>query len=585
VFWDAVVGVEPPPPEGRSPSTPQRLGSVFSRRSLTSAAASDVLSRLVGTGAVVEIGNQTGSAWTDLSKVVPAPLVNLTQAAVSEYRAPDGQSRLGALALIRGTPWAVWVEFPRDIVVAPARRFLTRMLIFGLCFVVAAAALARTLSARITTPLHQLAHAAEAIAAGNYQERVDATRRDEIGRLGAAFNTMAVQVHGTQRELEERVQRRTARLEEAAGLLERHIAELNEARQELDGFFDLSLDLLCIADMDGRFKRINPAWTNTLGWSVEELMAVPYLEFVHPDDRASVMNEAAMLAAGGTTVKFETRYRCKDGSYRWLNWKATGLPDRGVIYAAARDVTQRKKNLADLEGANQELEAFSYSVSHDLRAPLRHITGFASLLQKDAGERLDEQGRRYTQTIVEAATRMGRLIDDLLAFSRMGRTNLVKKRVSLDDLVRAAQQEVTATVSDRKIVWTVHPLPEVEGDPEMLRQVMVNLLSNAVKYTATRPRAEIEVGANGRDPGEAVMFVRDNGVGFDMQYAHKLFGVFQRLHSSDEFEGTGIGLANVRRIIHRHGGRTWAEGSLDGGAAFYFSLPTGNGDSHDDRRS
>jgi signal transduction histidine kinase len=230
---------------------------------------------------------------------------------------------------------------------------------------------------------------------------------------------------------------------------------------------------------------------------------------------------------------------------------------------------------AELESVNKELEAFSYSVSHDLRAPLRHIAGFAGLLHDHAKATLDEQSHGHLRKITQAAKRMGQLIDDLLAFSRIGRGNLTSRTVRLQDLVREAWIEVSSeqSVADRHIDWHVAELPDVTGDPAMLRLVMVNLLSNAVKYTGPRPNARVEVGAT-RDPrGETVVFVRDNGVGFDMQYAHKLFGVFQRLHSSDDFEGTGIGLANVRRIVHRHGGRVWAEAETDRGATFYFSLP------------
>jgi signal transduction histidine kinase len=233
----------------------------------------------------------------------------------------------------------------------------------------------------------------------------------------------------------------------------------------------------------------------------------------------------------------------------------------------------------ELDAANQELEAFTYSVSHDLRAPLRHVTGFAGLLVEHAQGQLDQQGHRYLHTIAEAAKKMGQLIDDLLAFSRMGRSPLVKRPLSLNNLVREAREEVTAQRGkgghgDDDIKWKLHDLPDVDADPAMLRQVMVNLLSNALKYSSSRPAPSVEVGMNGGSPGETVVFVRDNGVGFDMQFAHKLFGVFQRLHSSDEFEGTGIGLANVKRIIHRHGGRVWSESKIDCGATFYFSLPT-----------
>jgi signal transduction histidine kinase len=231
---------------------------------------------------------------------------------------------------------------------------------------------------------------------------------------------------------------------------------------------------------------------------------------------------------------------------------------------------QRKSAL--LEAANQELESFSYSVSHDLRAPVRHIDGFATLLQRHEGA-FDEQGRRHLDTISESAKRMGQLIDDLLVFSRIGRAELRHATVNLDQLVQDAIRDLEPETRGRNIVWKQDPLPTVVGDAAMLRQVFVNLLANAVKYTRLADPARIEITCAAGTAEEIVVSVRDNGVGFDMQYVDKLFGVFQRLHRQDEFEGTGIGLANVRRIVLRHGGRTWAEGKLNEGATFFFSLP------------
>lgn len=232
-----------------------------------------------------------------------------------------------------------------------------------------------------------------------------------------------------------------------------------------------------------------------------------------------------------------------------------------------------KYRTAQLEAANNELEAFSYSVSHDLRAPLRSLSGFGELLAKRAAGNLDDKSRHYLDVITESARQMGRLIDDLLTFSRMGRAEMMKTVVSIDRLAKEAVKELEAELKQRDIVWEFGQMPDVCGDQPMLTQVVVNLVSNALKFTRTRPQAKIEIGCAPAGEDEAIFYVRDNGVGFDMQYADKLFGIFQRLHRQDEFEGTGIGLANVKRIIERHGGRVWAEGRKDEGATFFFSLP------------
>jgi signal transduction histidine kinase len=228
---------------------------------------------------------------------------------------------------------------------------------------------------------------------------------------------------------------------------------------------------------------------------------------------------------------------------------------------------------AELEASNMELEGFTYTVSHDLRAPLRHIHGFLELLQKKMSAALDEQCRHYMHNISDAAQKMGRLIDELLSFSRMGRHVLSFRKVDLGELVRDILRELEPETAGRNIDWRIGDLPVVSGDGAMLRTVLVSLISNALKFTHLREEARIEIGSLPGQEAEAVIYVRDNGVGFDMAYADKLFGVFQRLHREEEFEGTGIGLANARRIIARHGGRTWAEGRPDQGATFYVALP------------
>ena len=253
-----------------------------------------------------------------------------------------------------------------------------------------------------------------------------------------------------------------------------------------------------------------------------------------------------------------------------------------VYYLIRHDITERRRVAGELqrrgellEAANKELEAFSYSVSHDLRAPLRHIDGYAALLRRTVDQSLNEKAARYLQTISDAAKQMGQLIDDLLVFSRMGRQDMLQTTVNMDQLIKSILSDLRLDLHGRQISWTIASLPEVKGDPSMLRQVFMNLLTNALKFTSAKPMASIEIGVEPLSSDEVVVYVRDNGVGFDMQYAPKLFGVFQRLHRADEFEGTGIGLANVRRIVHRHRGRTWADGMPDKGATFYVALPRG----------
>jgi PAS domain S-box-containing protein len=264
--------------------------------------------------------------------------------------------------------------------------------------------------------------------------------------------------------------------------------------------------------------------------------------------------------------------------------------DRDMIQCNVRDITKQKqvegqvlalnaeleqrviKRTAQLQSANQELESFSYSVSHDLRAPLRHVMGFAKHLLEDAGPSLSEDNRGSLTAISRAAEQMEHLIDDLLDFARIGQSEIQKTEVDLDQLVEETLLDFEEETKGRSITWEIHPLPFVQADRALLRQALVNLISNAVKFTGTRAEARIEIGCAPNYEDGTVMFIRDNGAGFDPDYAERLFGVFQRLHTQEEFEGTGIGLANVQRIFNRHGGRIWAEGAVDHGATFYFSI-------------
>jgi PAS domain S-box-containing protein len=342
---------------------------------------------------------------------------------------------------------------------------------------------------------------------------------------------------------------------------------------------------------DLRFVRFNRAGEELLGFAREELLGKNDYDFF-PKEEADFFTakDRQVLESLERVDVPEEPIRTRSGATRILHTKKVPIVNGGgrpeYLLGISEDITERKaieqrlealherlrRRTAELEDSNQELEAFAYSVSHDLRAPLRHVLGFTDLLRRNAGEALDPRSQHYLEKIEGSARRMGQLIDDLLAFSRMGRAEMRNAPVALSRVVEEVIAEVREQNRDRAIEWKVAPLPVVTGDPAMLRVVFDNLIANAVKYTRPRPVAHIEIGAETR-PDAVVVFVRDDGVGFETQYRHKLFGVFQRLHRPEEFEGSGVGLANVRRIVHRHGGSTWAEGETGHGACFYVSLP------------
>jgi PAS domain S-box-containing protein len=375
-------------------------------------------------------------------------------------------------------------------------------------------------------------------------------------------------------------------LRQARDELERDVA----VRTQQASLLDLTHDTIFVRDMNDVITYWNRGAEELYGWTAAQAIgqrSPELLRTVFPlpidEIRAELLRtdrwegELDRTKAEGTVVAVASRWSLRrDEQARPV-----------AILETNNDITERRrreqeiqrlnsdlaKRTTELQGTNKELEAFAYSISHDLRAPLRHMVGYTELLQTHAAALLDDKNRRYLRLILEAAKRMGSLIDDLLAFSRIGRAETRTSAVSLDALVKEALHELRPETEGRRLAWTVAKLPDVYGDRSMLKLALVNLMSNAVKFTRTRPDAEVEIGRADGGDDETVVFVRDNGVGFDMQYADKLFGVFQRLHPTGEFEGTGIGLATVQRIIHRHGGRVWADGVVDRGATFYFSLP------------
>jgi PAS domain S-box-containing protein len=329
-------------------------------------------------------------------------------------------------------------------------------------------------------------------------------------------------------------------------------------------------------DPEGHIVTWNAGAERIKGYRSEEILGQHFSRFYPPEAAARGEPTAHLaVAVRDGCVEHEGFRVRKDGSLFWANVVITALRDEDKrlvgFTKVTRDLTERKKAADDLTRAHAELEAFSYSVSHDLRAPLRAISGYAQALIEDHGPGLNPEGQRMLHVVRDSATRMGQLIDGLLAFSRLGRQSLKKTPLDMTSIAQSVVEELTIGEPGRAHDVVIGALPPAHGDGTLVRQVFANLLSNAFKFSAARDAPRIEVGA-GEEGGEAVYFVRDNGAGFDMRYADKLFAVFARLHGA-EFAGTGIGLALVHRIIQRHGGRIWANSVPNTGATFYFTLP------------
>jgi PAS domain S-box-containing protein len=378
--------------------------------------------------------------------------------------------------------------------------------------------------------------------------------------------------------------------------------EVEEERKKLDqrlrdqqfytrSLIESNIDALMATDPRGIITDVNKQTEALTGCTRDELIGAPFKNYF-TDARRAEAGIKRVLAEGKVT-DYELTARARDGTETVVSYNATTFHDRDRhlqgVFAAARDMTDMKRfeqtlqqnavqrerdaaHAAELAVVNQELEAFSYSVSHDLRAPLRHIHGYVEMLQRVTAGQLSEKAIHYLKTITDASEEMGQLIDDLLAFSRVGRAEIIGVPIALDALVQDVIRSLEMATRGRAIIWEIAPLPTVVGDTALLRQVFTNIIDNAVKYSRTRDPARIEIGCAGQEAGRVVLFVRDNGVGFDMQYVNKLFGVFQRLHRPEQFEGTGIGLATVRRIVARHGGRVWAEGAVDQGATVSLTM-------------
>jgi len=358
--------------------------------------------------------------------------------------------------------------------------------------------------------------------------------------------------------------------------------ERRKAEMERDRFFTQSLNLLCMAGFDGFLRRVNPAFEATLGFSRVELLAEPFLNFIHPDDREATRVEIQGLAQGVPTHSFECRSRCKGGSYKWLLWNATPNLELDGFYATGHDITERKQAeqntkllLAELNRSNKELEQFAYVASHDLQEPLRTVASYTQLLARRYKGRLDADADKFIAFAVDGANRMQRLIKDLLAYSRVGTRG---KEFAPTDCTTAFDQALTnlkMAIEESRAVVTRGPLPTVIADKLQIGQLLQNMIGNAIKYHGDEPpRVHVSAEKNGSE-NEWVFSVCDNGIGIDPQYAERIFVIFQRLHTREEYPGTGIGLAICKKIVERHGGRLWVESQLGSGATFHFTIPEG----------
>ena len=370
-------------------------------------------------------------------------------------------------------------------------------------------------------------------------------------------------------------------------------AALQESEQNFRTLADFVPQMVWMCTPDGLNVYFNQRWVEYTGMTLEESYGRGWNTPFHPNDKQAAWDAWNHAIASGDPYRVESRLRAADGRYRWFLMRGMPLSESsGKIvkwFGTCTDIDDLKRSeeatrnlnaeleervqqrTADLVAVNKELEAFNYAVAHDLRGPLRHIHGFAEILAEQAGPNLDDASKNHLQAIQKGAQHMARLLEDLLTLARLGRQELSKQDCGLSALVNEVVTTLQPEIKDREVEWRIAELPFVDCDPTLMKQVLFNLLANALKFTQTRERAIIEVGQTTLD-GVPVFFVRDNGVGFNMKFAEKLFGLFQRLHRQEDFEGTGVGLAIVQRIIQRHGGRVWAEAELNKGASFYFTL-------------
>ncbi|MBN1538389.1 MAG: HAMP domain-containing protein [Anaerolineales bacterium] len=469
--------------------------------------------------------------------------------------------------------WAVITELPWDEAYQPVINNMVLALLIIAVVAILAAMVGSNIARQLAAPLVNLMETASEITAGNRTLQADVSGPIEVASLALAFNDMTSQLQQSLTNLEQKVSERTQQLQETLNFQEKILAT--------------SATGIIAYDETGQCALVNEAAARLVDGTTEQLLAQNY----HDID-AWKQYGLYEIAVEAHTQKKETEKEMflitTYGKEAWFACSFTTFESEGRTHLLLtfNDMTEHKRveqeilNLnqrlqtqADnLTAANKELEAFSYSVSHDLRAPLRAIHGFTNILIDDYVSNLDDEGRRICDVIQDNASRMSLLIDDLLSFSRLNRAEINASPIDMTAMVTSVYQELASPEDQQRILFETNSLPMALGDPMLMHQVWVNLISNAIKFSSRQQQPHIEISGYSND-SEIIYSIKDNGAGFDMQYAGKLFGVFQRLHSEREFEGTGVGLAIIQRILHRHGGRIWGEGEVDKGAIFHFTLP------------
>ena len=517
----------------------------------------------------------TSGAAAEVSTGGPPQIVSDSSSALSqtaEYVFGDGQVTLSERVMHNGTRLGTFIlKADTRYFRQSLRMFAALAALIVLCSLLLAFVISDRLQARISNPLITLASTARQVSLKHdYSVRAPDAGGDELGLLTDAFNQMLTQIQEQTVALRQNEQR--LRLALGASHTGTWDWDLQTGRIIWDEYtaalFGLKAD-----DFAGTYDS--------------------FLKLVHAEDRNPLERSVARTLEEEREFSGEFRIVWPDGSIHTMYARGKALKDDSGkpvrMIGVTQDITERKlaeqqilqmnaileqrvrERTAELTAANHELEAFTYSVAHDLRAPLRHIDAFSKILFDEFSEKIPPDARPLLETIRKGSQSMSRLVDDLLNLARVGRQELKRERTPLNPVVEEVIAELKRETGGRQIEWHVGQLPEMDSDPGLIKQVFANLLSNAVKYTRPRNKAIIEIGQR-EIGGETVIFVQDNGVGFNMKYADKLFGVFQRLHRADEFEGTGVGLATVDRIVRKHGGRIWAEAEVDKGATFYFTV-------------